>query len=206
MRTISTAALNALDSGWFEVRCLLKITLDSPAAPFCIWDDVGNVVAGGDTYVGAAGRFTVQAATSTKDQSVRNLDLTLSGLDNDALNLIAATNWHQRPITVQRAIVALGAPGVLHLMPEFSGFLDQAIIREAPGGASTMTFRCESASRAFDRGNARRRSDADQRTRDASDGFYEFAGAAVSTPIDWGGVPAQKPKATGLAKLIRKIF
>lgn len=205
MRTISTDALNALDSGWFEVRCLLKITLDSPEAPFCIWDDVGNIAVGGDTYFGAAGRFTAQAATSTKDQSVRNLDVTLSGLDADALALISASNWHQRPILVQRAIIAIGAPQVLNLMPEFSGFLDQAIIRETPGGTSTMIFRCESASRAFDRGNARKRSDADQRLRDASDGFFKFAATAVSRPIEWGSVPAQKPK-SGLKALIDKVF
>ncbi len=205
MRTIPTLALNALDSGWFEVRCLLKITLDAPEPAFCIWDDVGDVAVGGDTYFGAAGRFTVQSATSAKDQSVRNLDLTLSGLDSQALSLIAASNWHQRPILVQRAIRAVDAPTVLHVVPEFSGFLDQAIIRETPGGISTLTFRCESASRAFDRGNARKRSDADQRLRDPDDGFFAFAAAAINRPIEWGSVPPQKPK-SGLKALIKKIF
>ncbi len=205
MRTIPTAALNALDSGFFEVRCLVKIALDAPEAPFCIWDDIGSIVVEGDTYFGAAGRFTVQAATSAKDQSVRNLDLTLSGLDSQAVGLISASNWHQRPILVQRAIRALDTPTVLNLVPEFSGFLDQAIIRETPGGTSTMIFRCESASRAFDRGNARKRSDADQRLRDPSDGFFAFAATAISRPISWGSVPAKKPQ-SGLKALISKVF
>jgi hypothetical protein len=204
MRTIPTAALDALDAGRYRVRCLLKITLDSPEPPFCIWDDVGTIVAGGDTYHGAAGRFTVDAATSVKDQSVRNLDLTLSGLDTAAIQMVNASNWHQRPIFVQRAILAIDAPTVLHLMPEFSGFVDTAIQREGSDGRSTLVFRCESASRGFDRGNARKRSDADQRLRDSNDGFYAFAAAAINKPIDWG-TTAQKPR-SGLKALIRKIF
>lgn len=204
MRTIHATALAALETGRFTARVLVKVTLDSPETPFCIWDDVANIVVGGDTYVGAAGRFTVEPAASVKDQSVRNLDLTLSGLDANAVAMVYASNWHQRPIFVQRAVIPDDAPADIYVTPEFSGFLDTVIQREGSDGFSTLVFRCESASRGFDRGNARKRSDADQRLRDADDGFFSFASAAINQPIEWGTV-AQKPR-SGLRALISKIF
>lgn len=206
MRPLYADAITALNTGRARIRCLVKIALDAPEPAFCIWDDVGDIVFDGDTYVGAAGRFTVTPAVSAKDQSVRNLDLTLSGLDQDALAIVASSPWHQRPILVQRAIQNAVTGALLDVMPEFSGFLDTAQWRDQPGGVTTLLFRCESASRAFDRGNARTRSDADQRLRDPDDGFFAFAAKAINTPIEWGTLPPQKPKLSGLAKFIKKVF
>jgi hypothetical protein len=185
MRVISSTALDALDTGRFGVRCLLKVTPPS-GGPFAIWDDVGNITVSGVTYVGAAGRFIVQPSTSTVDLSVYKVDVTLSGLDSESLALIGASGWHQRPVEIYRAIIATDAPQVFHVLLEFSGFLDQAIIREQPGGVSEMKFRCESASREFDRSGARTRGNADQRARDSDDGFFEFSASAVSEPFNWG--------------------
>lgn len=210
MRIISADAQEALDSGRFTVRCLLAVHMDDPEDVFAIWDDVGDIVVEGITYKGAAGRFTVQTSASVKDLSIQNLDVTLSGLDNEVTALIDGAEWHQRPVTITRAIVATDAPTVLHLMPEFSGFLDQMFWRETQGGTSEMRFRAESASREFNRAGARTRSSSDQRERDASDGFFDFAASAISTQIDWGRTPempgSKKSKPKGLAGLIDKIF
>lgn len=208
MRPLSPVAELALDEGRAEIRCLVKITLDDPEPPFCIWDDIGAVTFAGHTYQGAAGRFTVSPAVSAKDQSVRNLDLTLSGLDEEAATIIQTSPWHQRPILVQRAIISPATRMFLDVMPEFSGFLDTAIRRDVPGSAASLVFRCESAARAFDRGNARTRSDADQRLRDANDGLFSFAAKAINTPIEWGSLPPEKPQKqkAPLKALWDKIF
>lgn len=204
MRVISSQGQAALDSGRFGVRCLLKVTLD--ASTFCIWDDVGDITISGDTYTGAAGRFTVTPSTSVSDLSVRNLDVTLSGLDAEVVALIDGEQWHQRPILIQRAVFAIDTPQTLHVMPEFSGFLDQMIWRERIDGTTTVMFRCESASREYARSSARTRSDADQRQRDSSDGFFKNAVSAVTTQIDWGRSPEQPRPRGGIAGLIDRIF
>jgi len=210
MRIISADAQEALDSGRFTVRCLLSVHMDDPEDVFAIWDDVGDIVVDDVVYKGAAGRFTIQTSVSVKDLSIQNLDVTLSGLDSEVASLIDGAEWHQRPIVVTRAIIATETPTVLHLMPEFSGFLDQMFWKETPGGTSEMRFRAESASREFSLAGARTRSSSDQRQRDSDDGFFDFAASAITTQIDWGRTPEvpgqKKSKPGGIAGLIDRWF
>lgn len=186
MRTLHADGLAALTSGRYRVRCLLKAEPDE--GDFCIWDDLGTIVVSGDTYVGRPGRFTVSAAVSEKGATVPKMDATLSGLDQEAVALIEAASWHLRPITVSRAVIALDAPTVLHILPEFSGRIDQMELVEEAGsrGTSTLIVRCESAPREYHRTYARTRSDVDQRLRDSDDAFLEFAADSIVTQRYWG--------------------
>lgn len=205
MRSLSSQGLAALDSGRLRVRCLLKITLPS-VDPFCIWDDIGTISAGGDSYIGKAGRFKIEAATSSYDAGARAARLVLSGLDPQAFALIEAAAWHQAPVLAQRAIIAVDAPAVLHLMPEFSGYLDQMIPVEASGTISSIECLLETASREASRSGARTRSDADQRERDPDDGFFSFAVSSISTTINVGRSPTQtQKKPGGFAGLLDKF-
>ncbi len=204
MRTIHSDALAALDSGRFAVRALVKVTIPDED-PFCIWDDVGSLEVDGDIYVGKAGRFTLQPSVSGQDLSIRNLDITLSGLDDEAIAVIDGLQWHQQPIQIQRAIIATESPTLLHLVPEFSGFLDQMFWRESAKGQSTLTFRCESASRELSRSGARTRSDADQRSRDSNDGFYRWATSAITQTVDWGRSPGAQ-KRGGIVGWLDRVF
>jgi len=205
MRIISSDALDALNSGRFGVRVLVKLS-PSGADPLCFWDDIGSVSYGGDTYVGMAGKFTIDPSTSSKDLSIRNLNITFSGLDTDIIGMIDGVAWHQRPVLVQRAIFAIDTPQILNVIPEFSGFMDQINWTEEIGGNATAVLQCESASREFSRSGSRTASDADQRTRDSDDAFFASAAAAVSQTIDWGTNPQAQKKPGGLAGFLSKIF
>jgi hypothetical protein len=194
VRVISSDALTALDSGRFRVRCLLKVDTDD--GPFAIWDDVGDISVSSITYTGAPGRFSVGSAVSVADFSARNCDVTLSGLDLETAALIDQADWHQRPITIQRAIISEEAPQVIHLMPYFVGFLDQMVWREKSGGSSIITFRCEASARELMRKGTRTRSNSDQRQRDSADGFFAAVVAASTKSIVWGRQatpPTQSP-------------
>lgn len=204
MRVLSTAALAALDSGRFGVRTLVKV---APAGetPFCIWDDVGDLSFGGDTYAGKAGRFTVAPYQTTQDLTARNVDVTLSAIDAEAVTYFLAAPWHQAPVTISRGIFAVDTPQTINVTVEFSGFVDQMLHTDQAGGNATLVYRCESAAREFQRAGARTRSDSDQRQRDPNDGFLKFATSAINTKIDWGPV-AQQAKPRGIARLVSKIF
>lgn len=193
MRVISATALTALAAGRFRVRALLHVLLPGNQT-FAIWDDLGSITVSGIVYAGAPGRFQIAPLMSVGDLSQRNVDVTLSGLDTASVSLIDGVGWHQAPIIIQRAIITEDAPGVVHLMPYFTGFLDGAVRKERPDGTSTLTFRCEASARELSRKGARTRSDADQRQRDPSDGFFKFTTSAVVTNIAWGSVaPSQPP-------------
>lgn len=184
MRVISNDALAALDSGRFRVRCLLRAEMDE--GDFSIWDDYGSITVAGVTYSGAPGRFTVSPVSSVSDMSARNCDVSLSALDLETIGKIDEIDWHQRPITIQRAILAEDAPQTIHVMTYFSGFLDQMIWKETPGGTANITFRCEPSARELQRKGTRTRSDSDQRERDSEDGFFASVVQASSTNILWG--------------------
>lgn len=205
MRTISADALAALNSGRFGVRALVKIIPGGDDEPLCFWDDVGNIAVGGDVYHGAAGRFAIEASTSASDLSIRNLNVTFSGLDSTIIGMIDGVQWHQQPILVQRAVFAIDTPQLLNLVPEYSGFIDQLIWNEgADGSPSTLVLQCESASREYSRSGSRTASDADQRERDSDDGFFAAAANAVSQSIDWGRNPEKAQKQSG--GFLSKIF
>jgi hypothetical protein len=193
MRDISDTARMALESGRFEYRALVKLA-PAGVAPFCIWDDRGDIVYGGDTYIGKAGRFALTGAGSSSDYSVRNLDITLASGDPDALAKIETTQWHQRPALVYRAIIAKDTPQILSVTPEFGGFMDTIEWPEAVGQPGAFIIHCESSSREYARTGARTASDADQRQRDAVDNFLSWQTSAVSTTIDWGRAPQAPPK------------
>lgn len=209
MRTISASAITALTSGRFGVRALLKLE-PYDDDPLCFWDDVGSIVYSGDTYVGSAGRFTLEPATSSADLSIRGLNVVFSGLDSAIVNIIEGAVWHQRPITVYRAIFAIDTPQTLLVSPEFVGAMDRIEWVEAANGqASQLTLMCESSSRELSLGGARTASDADQRERDSADGFFSFAASAVTQTIDWGQSPQAQPqqsKPKGIAGLLDRIF
>lgn len=189
MRVLSNDALDALDSGRFRVRCLLYV--DMPDNDFAIWDDLGSITVAGITYAGAPGRFTVAQTTSSSDLSTRGCDVVLSGLDTAAANDVESEAWHQRPILISRAVLAESAPQIVHVLPVFAGFLDQLVRKEAGGGQSVLTFKCEASARELSRKGARTRSDADQRKRDATDGFFKHVVSTVNTPISWGTVKVE---------------
>lgn len=208
MRVISAQALAALDSGRFLVRALLKV---SPADvdPFCVWDDIGSITYSGDTYVGKAGRFTISPVQNSQDLAARSVDVVFAGIDQSVVNQFLTAPWHQAPVTIMRAIVATDVPQVLHVTTEFAGFVDQMLSQDRAGGTTTLTYRCESSAREFQRAGARTRSDTDQRERDEDDEFYAFSASAITEPINWGGSPQHagaRQKQGGLAGLMDKLF
>ena len=193
MRIFSSGAQTALDSGRCDSRALVKL-MPSGTDPLCLWDDRGNISYGGDIYVGRPGRFTCSPVSSTGDYSARNFDITLSGLDPEAIGLVESAAWHQRPILFQRAIISVDAPQILNISPEFAGFMDTAEWGEVVDGLTSLIIHCESSSREYSRTGSRTASNADQRQRDPNDGFLSFSQSAVSTTIQWGTSPQAPPK------------
>jgi len=200
VRIISPDAQAALASGRFRRRHLLRADLDD--GPFALWDDVGNITLDGITYHGAAGRFSISDPMSVSDMTARNMDVAFSGLDQDVYNTMMTGAWHQRPVAVWRLTLAEDQPNVLRRMPVFAGAIDQMLRRDLT--TTTIVFRCESSARELDRRGVRTRGDADQRARDATDRFFEFAAASGQQPLEWGRRPInqiaqpQKKKFFGL--------
>ena len=107
--------------------------------------------------------------------------------------IIANEVWHQRPCTLFMAVMD-GAGAAQHVMPMFSGFLDDIEISDSEGQATTVSLSIESNNRELSRSNGRTRSDSDQRRVSAGDGFFKHAAnAATDSSIYWGRKGPQYP-------------
>ena len=185
MRNISQAGQAALSAGNIAARNLVLFELASGNYGF--WDDVHDLGWSGDTYLGRAGAFTITPLPSVSDGSVQGVDIVFSGLDERAQAIISGEQWHQKPVSIARALLDPKNGAVITVDVWYRGFIDAAIWSgDFVGGAGVLTVKTESISRELYRKSARTRSDADQRRIDASDSFFEHATAAVTQDIYWG--------------------
>lgn len=188
MRTIAIAALVALQSGQFARRSLVEFT--AGGSKFGFWDDGYDITYGGTTFTALGGNMGITPYISSADLTVHNVDLTISGLDATVATQVLAAPWHQTPVTIYEAIMAVDTPQVLNIDAWFVGILDTIRRTEVVGGLSKLVASCEPITREFSRSGARTRADADHRTIDSADGFFKHAAVVGNTPIDWGVQPA----------------
>lgn len=192
MKTLPAGATTALAAGQYAVRAL--VLFDLPSGRYGLFDDAYDIVYLGDTYIGAAGRFTLQIPPGAADLSIRGLTVTLSALDNAALAWVQTQEYHQRPMHASLAILAPSEPQTLHVRRWFTGVIDQVIWHERIDGQARLIIKCESASRELDRAGARTRSDADQRAIDPADGFFKETLNSMAAEIEWGRLPPAAPQ------------
>lgn len=191
MRVFSTPALDALASGRFARRHMVRFDLDTPVG---FWDDIYDVTYSGLAYAGAAGRFTITPFDSVSDQSISGIEVTFSGLDVDVANQVETAEYHQRPMQVNVAILSTVDNSFIAVKSFFSGFVDQIVRRESMG-RSDLVVRCETISRELDRSGTRTRSDADQQAFFSGDKFFEHVAPSIFRNVVWGRKGPQRPVA-----------
>lgn len=184
MKSLDAATLAALDAGQFAVRALALF--DLPSGRYGLFDDQYDVSWGGDTYVGAAGRFRMDIPPGASDLSIRPLTITLSSLDSTALAWVQSQEYHQRPMFAALAFLATETPQIVAVRRWYTGYVDKVLWQERINGEGRLVVTCESASRELDLSGARTRSDADQRALDPVDGFFKHTVGAISTEVGWG--------------------
>ena len=206
MKLFSGTAQAALAAGHFARRPLVWIEMPEESVGF--WDDAYDAEIDDRLYFATYGGWQVTPLASAADLGVRNVSITMSGLDAGVAAEVLSQPYHQRPIYLSRVLISPETLQVLDLTQWFAGFIDQIVRREKLGGLSLLEVRCEGIGRELARSGARTRSDADQRQLDADDGFFEHAVAAGNVPLQWGPHQnaAPKVKPSGIAGLLDKIF
>lgn len=191
MKVFSSETLAALDAGVFTTRTLVAV--DLAAETFACWDDVYDATIESVTYAGLAGGFTVSPSQSGSDMAARSVDITFSGLDTTIAAEMESQPYHQRPISISRALFSTTTQALLALDPWFTGFIDESVRTETLNGRSNILFRCEGIGRELGRSGARTRSEADQRQIDSADGFFKHQVAATTLSLPWGRATTQPP-------------
>jgi hypothetical protein len=201
-RPISPEVQARLEAGALVPRDFLWITprrRDTGAAvTWGAWSDLGTITADvidpvsgvtvQRTYEGAGSLVQVSEVPLVVGLTVQSVEIQLSQIATGAEALIRTYDARRAPVELHRgfldpATMRLAAPAV----PRFLGFVDEAPVETpAEGGEGGVRLTCVSHAQELVRASSAKRSDADQRRRNANDGFFRHAATVGTWKIFWG--------------------
>lgn len=194
MKLYGDAAIAAMASGEAIVTGALAIYCDPPVF---LWGGVGTMELDDDTYLGVDDRSVGQVTGGSVGGAEQNVEITLSGVDSDALALLDAASLRQAPAKLYRVLFDGSGTDLLDARVFKRGRLDDIAVVDVQGGSATITLSLESAARGLGRVGKRMRSDADQRLIDPNDGFFKHVSYAGTKTIYFGGQPSSASAAVG---------
>ena len=193
MKTISTAALAALDNGTAIVTGAVEILTEPPVR---LWGGYGAITFDGRTFDPTGDRGLVQVAGGALGGAAQAITLSLSGIDPEVLVVDDSDEASAAPATLWRLIFSGDGQTLLDAHVWQRGRLDELLREDEIGGSASIIVTLESAARGLGRRGARMRSDADQRLIKANDGFFKNVSFAGDKTLYWGG---RKPANAGSA-------
>ncbi len=192
MLNLTTEQRDALASRAVMLRFFIWCEARDPdtgdPAPAGFWNDVGNVTIGGKVYNGSGNLISISSLGAKGDMTIPGLQITLSGVASSAVSLVRGKSVGQAPISVKLGIFDVATHEIIGpLASHFDGFIDDVVIKTpASGGDSTITFTCESTSRALTATGTATRSPASCHARDPNDGFYDYTAVQRTKPLYFG--------------------
>jgi hypothetical protein len=187
MKTIATAAMQAIEEGTAIVTGAVAITPRSGGAILRFWGGHGPITFGGHAYKGLGDRALVQRTSNAIGGVAQGLTLTLSGIEPAALALLDPDEVKGASNVLYRMIFASDARTLLDAHVFDRGRGDALTTDEVIGGAAAINYAVESAARGLGRSSARLRSDPDQRLIDPNDGYFRNTDFAGEKMLYWAG-------------------
>jgi len=187
MKLYSDAAIAAMASGEAIVTGAVAIYCDPPVF---LWGGTGAITLDGDTYLGTDDQGTGQVTGGQIGGAEQAIELTLSGIDGEALELLDAAELRRASAKLYRLLYDGSGKVLLDARVFKRGRVDDVALVDVQGGKATVTVSIESAARGLGRSGKRMRSDADQRLIDPDDGFFKHVSYAGTKTIYFGGKPS----------------
>lgn len=191
MGTRTVNATNATNSqadaqrlGWF-------VYLAWPGSPAYAHDGLGDIVRGGDTYLGVGDLGGISDIVEDPDLGVTSLTLTLTGVDPTLMALARTANVRGRAaeVWVRWLEPTPETTGELR----FSGVMYR-VSGSISAGSGILQVECVGEGKALQARPGRRRTDGSQRTVDSADAFYQYLEQLATREAQiWGGAPVRTP-------------
>ena len=146
-----------------------------------IWNGIGDLAFGGNTYTGTGDLLVISQITETSDIQASGINVSLTGIKESFIAMAKDQDYQGRPLTV--SLGAFDASGSLIANPVivFSGFMDTMTIAEAG-----ISIAVENKLISFERSKVRRYTAEDQKIDHPTDKGFEFVTAIVQKEIIWG--------------------
>jgi hypothetical protein len=196
MKTIATAAMDAINAGEALVTGAIEITPRIGGTVLRLWGGYGPITFGGHTYKGLGDQAIVQRTSNAIGGVAQGLTLLLSGIEPAALALLDPAEVKGSSNVLYRLIFGSDGKNLLDYAVFDRGRGDALTSDETIGGQAAISYAVESAARGLGRSGARQRSDNDQRLIDPDDGYFKNTAYAGQKMLYWAG---KKPSTAGQA-------
>ena len=178
MRAYSTDTQNALAGSAIVRRGM--ILFDFPSGYYGFWDGSGPFTYNSITHQGGAQAFEVELGEENLDLASSKVTLRLKanpelGLTPDVLSTIENENYHQRPVTISRALFDKDTGALISVTPIRRGKVDM-VEHIKDGTDYTIVGHIESRSLDYSKRGTAMRSDAEQKAISPGDRGLEYAG------------------------------
>lgn len=183
-RDVPSAVLTALEGK--EVFPFFAVSMAFLSGTLYMWSGYGDLVYGGNTYIGAGQLLSISAVSETTELEAKGSTLTLSGIPSSFLSLALSEQYQGRECNIYFGLLTANTVTPIDSFVEiFSGELDQMNISEAADTA-TISVTAENALIKLERPVVRRFTDSDQRSRFPTDKGLEFVAGLQDKEIFWG--------------------
>lgn len=190
-RDLSTAMQTALSADLVRPILLIEALFDVNAtlstAPLYLWNGIGNLSYGGNTYGGAGTLLSIGSVSEKTDMSATGATVVLSGIEGSILQIARDAEYQGRELTIRMGALDDNGDIIADPIIIFSGFMDTMSIGES-GETSTISVTVENKLIAFDRTKVGRYTDQDQKMRVPGDVGLEYVTAIQDKQIFWGRI------------------
>lgn len=177
-RTVPSSILTALSQPEVQPFYAVEFQFDSGTIRF--WTGFGERTIYGDTYTGTGNLLTIGGLEEVADMSAKSATLTMSGIPSELVSLAL-----QEPYQNRQCRILFGVTNSSDIVEVFSGYMDTMQIEDA-ADASTITLTVESKWVKLDRPNVRRYTSESQKSRYATDTFFDWVADLQDKEIVWG--------------------
>ena len=162
---------------------LIKAYFDS--GTLNLWLGIGDLVYGGDTYVGTGTILGISQIQETKTIQANGLQLTLSGLDSSVLNLAENEPYQGRSLELYIAVLDASGNVIADPYLMFEGFMDVMKIKDT-ARSITIDVTVENALISLERALETKYTPEDQKRDYPTDTFFDFIADIQNKEVIWG--------------------
>lgn len=166
------------------VRPIIMVDLDFASGAVRLWNGIGNISYGGNTFLGSGDLGSMAGIEETNELKASGVSMSLSGIPSDMISTALAEQYQGRTARIYIGFMNEGDQ-LVDVLPIFLGRLDVMAIDEGAETA-TITVSAENVLVALERPNERRYTAEDQRIQFPDDKGFDFVVSLQEKEVVWG--------------------
>lgn len=166
-----------------ELTAFYAVDLAFDTGTAYIWNGVGDLVIGGNTYSGTGSLLGISPIEEDPEISAKGATVTIEGVSSTALSYALNENYQGRSLIIR--VGAIQSNGTIQSYIVFSGLMDTMSIADE-GDSCTISIAAESRLVDLERARIRRYTSEDQKQLYSGDLGFDFVASLQDKEIEWG--------------------